>query len=47
MNETITRSRNKGRLNARKLGEFFSNNGQQLLPMVDLKSSSAKWPATN
>lgn len=26
----------QGKVNARKLGEFLSNNGQQLLPMVDL-----------
>jgi len=26
----------QGKANARKLGEFLSQNGQQLLPMVDL-----------
>ena len=26
----------QGKVNAGKLGEFLSNNGQQLLPMVDL-----------
>ena len=26
----------QGKVNARKLGEFLSKNGQQLLPMVDL-----------